>query len=104
VLIWLPLDGELALLPLLGAALNGTSSVLYATVAEFVDPERHSRSFGLFYTLGMGAGAISPVLFGVVSDLAGVPMALTIVGLSAVLTVPFCLVLQRLMRPPAVTR
>ena len=45
VLLWLPLAAGLALLPLQGAALNGTSSVLYATVAEFVDPERHSRSF-----------------------------------------------------------
>lgn len=98
VLLRLPLGPGLALLPLLGAALNGTSSVLYATVAEFVDPDRHSRSFGLFYTLGMGSGAISPALFGVVSDAAGVPAALAIVGLSALLTVPFCLMLRRQMQ------
>ncbi len=98
ILLWLPLGAGLVLLPLLGAALNGTSSVLYATVAELVDPERHSRSFGLFYTLGMAAGAVSPVLFGVVSDFHGVPAALTMIAFSALLIIPFCLVLQRLMR------
>ena len=103
VLLWLPLGAGLLLLPLLGAALNGTSSVLYATVAELVDPKRHSRTFGLFYTLGMAAGAVSPVLFGVISDHAGIPLALTIISFSALLIVPFCLVLQRLMRAPGIT-
>jgi FSR family fosmidomycin resistance protein-like MFS transporter len=100
LLLWLPLAWALALLPLLGAALNGTSSVLYATVAEFVDPERHSRSFGLFYTLGMGAGAVSPALFGVVSDYAGVPTALAIIGSSALFTVPFCFLLRSSIQTP----
>ena len=100
VLLWLPLGAALALLPLLGAGLNGTSSVLYATVAEFVDPDRHSRAFGLFYTIGMGAGAVSPVLFGVVSDLAGVSTALAIIGLSALFTIPLCFVLRISMPAP----
>jgi MFS-type transporter involved in bile tolerance (Atg22 family) len=93
--IWLPLWAALALLPVLGAALNGTSSVLYATVAEFVDPTRHSRAFGLFYTVGMASGAVSPIIFGVVSDMAGVSVALAIIGLAALFTVPFCLMLRR---------
>ena len=49
-----------------GVALNGTSSVLYGTVAEFVRDDRQSRSFGLFYTLGSAAGAIAPLVFGLV--------------------------------------
>ena len=43
-----------------GVALNGTSSVLYGTVAEFVRDDRQSRSYGLFYTLGSAAGATAP--------------------------------------------
>jgi MFS transporter, FSR family, fosmidomycin resistance protein len=97
-LLWLPLWAELALLPLLGAALNGTSSVLYATVAEFVDPNRHSRAFGLFYTVGMASGAVSPIVFGVVSDVTGVSTALAIIGLAAFFTVPFCFVLRRSLK------
>jgi len=102
VLLGLPLGASLALLPLLGAALNGTSSVLYATVAEFVEPDRHARAFGLFYTLGMGAGAAAPPLLGVVSDLAGLSSALTLIAITALVTAPMCHVLRRSMPPLAV--
>lgn len=104
VLLGLPLGAALALLPLLGAALNGTSSVLYATVAEFVEPDRHSRAFGLFYTLGMGAGAAAPPLLGVVSDLAGLETALTVLGITAFVTVPLCGLLRHAMPPPQAVR
>ena len=73
VLLALPLNLAFVLLPFLGIALNGTSSVLYATVAEFVDARRHSRGFGLFMTMTIGASALSPTIFGVISDLNGVP-------------------------------
>ncbi|HEY8369110.1 MAG TPA: MFS transporter, partial [Thermodesulfobacteriota bacterium] len=59
-----PLGGALALLPVLGVALNGTSSVLYGTVADFVVPTRRARAYGLFYTVGIGAGAAAPTLYG----------------------------------------
>ncbi len=44
---FLPLIPALVLLPLVGVTLNGTSSVLYSTTADFVAPERHSHAFGL---------------------------------------------------------
>jgi MFS family permease len=95
VLIYLPLAAVLVFLPLVGGALNGTSSVLYASVAEFVDPHRHSRAFGLFYTLGIGSGAVSPPVFGLVSDVYGVPVAIVILGLINFLSLPFCRALSR---------
>jgi MFS family permease len=58
----LPLYGALACLPLIGVALNGTSSVLYGTVPELVTPARREQAFGLFYTGTIGGGAIAPVL------------------------------------------
>jgi MFS family permease len=76
-----------------GIALNGTSSVLYGTVAEFVRDDRQSRSYGLFYTLGSAAGATAPLVFGVVSDLAGVPPALMAIALLALTTIPVALLL-----------
>ena len=94
VLVFLPLGWALALLPLVGAALNGTSSVLYGTVGDFVDAERRSRAFGLFYTLGIGAGALSPVIFGVLSDFSGVEAALLVLGCVVFLTLPLCQVLR----------
>ena len=94
VLIPIPLAASLALLPLVGIGLNGTSSVLYATIADFVVPERHSRGFGLFYTLGLGAGAISPALFGVLSDRVGVTATLAAVALSVLLILPLAYLLR----------
>jgi FSR family fosmidomycin resistance protein-like MFS transporter len=38
----LPLAGAIALMPLLGIGLNGTSSVLYGTVPELVSPARRT--------------------------------------------------------------
>jgi MFS family permease len=98
LLLTLPLGPSLVLLPLLGIALNGTSSVLYGSVADLVMPERRSRAYGLFYTLGIGAGAVAPFLYGLLSDRAGVPVALTVVGLLVLTTIP----LAQLLRAPAI--
>lgn len=94
LLLPLPLEAALILLPAVGVALNGTSSVLYASVAEFVAPERHGRGFGLFMTLTIGAWAISPTVFGVLSDLYGVPHTMAVVGLFALTTIPLALALS----------
>ena len=77
VLVVLPLGWALALLPVIGLALNGTSSVLYGTIADFTERERQARAFGLFYTLGIGAGALAPPLFGGISDMTGVAAAVS---------------------------
>jgi MFS family permease len=89
-----PLPVALMVLPPLGVALNGTSSVLYATVADLVDAERRSRAYALYYTLSIGASAAAPAIYGVVSDLAGVPVTLTLTGLLVVATIPLCLALR----------
>lgn len=93
-LVALPLTGALALLPFVGIALNGTSSVLYGTVGDFVEPTRQSRAFGLFYTLGIGAGATAPLVAGLLSDVWGVGATLTVLGGLAFLTLPLCRILQ----------
>src|SRR3546814_10712777 len=36
-----------ALLPFIGVALNGTSSVLYGTIGDLVESDRQPRAFGL---------------------------------------------------------
>jgi len=59
-LLPLPLEAAMVLLPLIGIALNGTSSVLYGTVPELVSPARRQRAFSIFYTGGVGAGALAP--------------------------------------------
>jgi MFS family permease len=84
----LPLFAALAILPLIGIALNGTSSVLYGTVPELVAPERRQRAFSIFYTGGVGAGALSPVLYGLLGDLASVPAMMMLVAAVVLVTLP----------------
>jgi MFS family permease len=93
-LLGLPLGGALALLPLVGLGLNGTSSVLYATVADFVASEKRSQGFALFYTLGIGAGAAAPSIFGVLSDLVGVEPALMVAAVCVLLTIPLAVLMR----------
>ena len=95
-LLPLPLAPALALLPVLGIGLNGTSSVLYGTVADLVTPERRARAYGLFYTLGVGSGSVAPFFYGLGSDLWGVPTTLTIIGLVVLTTIP----LSQLLKAP----
>ena len=95
LLLALPVTPTLFLLPILGVALNGTSSVLYGTVAELVAPERRSRGYGLFYTIGIGTGALAPPLFGLLSDAAGVQVTLAVLAVVILITLP----LAHLLRP-----
>ena len=64
-----------SLLPVFGVALNGTSSVVYGTVADFVAPQRQARIFALFYTIVLGSSGIATVGFGTLGDFAGIPTA-----------------------------
>src|SRR5437588_466050 len=90
ILALLPLSlfAGLAVLPLIGLALNGTSSVLYGTVPELVAPEKRQRAFSIFYTGGVGAGALSPVLYGMVSDLLSVPIMMVLIAGVVLTTLP----------------
>ena len=97
-LLPLPLFAGLAVLPLIGVALNGTSSVLYGTVPELVAPERRQRAFSIFYTGGVGAGALSPVLYGLVSDLLSVPTMMMLVAAGVLVTLPLSWLLGPYLR------
>jgi MFS transporter, FSR family, fosmidomycin resistance protein len=97
-LLPLPLFAGLAVLPVIGMALNGTSSVLYGTVPELVAPERRQRAFSIFYTGGVGAGALSPVLYGTVSDLLSVPVMMVLVAAVVLATLPLAWLLRPALR------
>lgn len=89
-----PLQVALVVLVPLGVALNGTSSVLYGTVADLVSAEGRSRSYGLYYTLTIGASALSPTVYGALSDVVGVPATLTVVSAMVLVTIPLCAALR----------
>jgi FSR family fosmidomycin resistance protein-like MFS transporter len=88
VLLPLPLAAAYALLPLIGVALNGTSSVLYGSVPTLVAPEKRARAFSIFYTGTIGAGATAPILYGLVGDQIGVSATLAAIAAVVLVTVP----------------
>ena len=94
----LPGLGALLLLPLIGVFLNGTSSVLYATIGDLVEQDRLPRAFGLFYTLGSLCGIAAPLGYGLLGDRLGIETVLTAVGLAVFLTLPLCLLLAPAVR------
>lgn len=97
-LLPLSLQASMLLLPAIGIALNGTSSVLYGTVAELVPGARQARAFGIFYTLTIGAGAASPVLYGLLGDVIGVPRTFAVIAAAVLLVLPLTLALRPALR------
>lgn len=93
-LLPLPLEAALFLLPVVGVALNGTSSVLYGSVPDLVAPSQRARAFGIFYTGTIGAGAVSPALYGLLGDAMGVTAALVTVAAVVLVTLPLTLALR----------
>jgi MFS family permease len=87
-LFWVSPSGIWFLLPFVGVVLNGTSSVLYATVAEIISPMGRSRGYGLYYAITLGAGAGAPVIYGLVTDMVGLTFSLVCIALMASVTIP----------------
>jgi MFS family permease len=96
ILLTLALPGMAAffLLPLVGVVLQGTSSVLYATIGDLVDKDRLPRVFGLFYTVGSLCGIAAPLGYGLFGDHFGVENSIAVIGIAVLLTLPLCLALR----------
>jgi MFS family permease len=100
-LLPLPLVPGLALLPLIGVALNGTSSVLYGSVPEYAKSGASARAFGIFYTATIGASACAPLVFGLFGDLLGVPATMLLIAAAVLGTLPLALAMSLLQRKDA---
>jgi MFS transporter, FSR family, fosmidomycin resistance protein len=90
----LPGIGVMLLLPLIGVALQGTSSVLYATIGDLVEQDRLPRVFGFFYTVGSLCGIAAPLGYGLLGDVAGVDTAIATIGVAVLITLPLAAVLS----------
>ncbi|MBI3636644.1 MAG: MFS transporter, partial [Candidatus Rokubacteria bacterium] len=101
VILAAPLSVAIPVLLPVGIALNGTSTVLYGTVADLVRPERRSRAYGLYYTLTIAASAMAPSVYGVLSDAVGVPITLGVIATLVLVTIPLCLALRPSVAAPA---
>jgi MFS family permease len=93
--VWLlPLGGALVLLPVLGTALNGVTTIIYGSVPNYVKPERRTHALSVFYTLALGAAAIAPPLSGLVGDLIGISSAMIVVALATLVSIPLAFALK----------
>jgi MFS transporter, FSR family, fosmidomycin resistance protein len=90
----LPLAPMLALLPLLGIVLNGTSSVLYGTVPDLAPKGDVGRGFALFYTGVIGAGGLAPIAYGSIADHSSRTVGILAAALTAAVIVPLVLALR----------
>ncbi len=94
----MPLSLCLVLMPILGVALNGTSSVLYGTVPELAPKGREARAFGLFYTVTIGAGAVAPTLYGAAGDAIGLFGSMLLVAAVVLFVLPLTALLRPVIR------
>jgi hypothetical protein len=75
--------------------------LLYGTVPDLVPADRRESAFGVFYTGTIGAGALSPVLYGLFSDAIGLTPAMLLVAAIVLLTLPLAWKLTRVLRAVA---
>ena len=87
-MIVLSLGNGLLLMPFLGIALNGTSSVLYGSVPELVSENQRKQAFSIFYTMTLGLGSVSPAIYGLLSDFAGIKITVVIIAIFVLATIP----------------
>ena len=86
------------LLPLVGIFLQGSTSISYPTVGDFVEQHRSSRGFAIIYSMSALAAILAPVLFGLAADHVGLAPAVLAMAVVVLLTLPLCLVLEPALR------
>jgi predicted MFS family arabinose efflux permease len=67
-------------------------------VPDLVTADRRETAFGVFYTGTIGAGALSPALYGLFSDAIGLSQAMLLVAAVVLLTLPLAWQLTRELR------
>lgn len=96
--LYVPAALALPLAVLIGIGLNGTSSVLYATVATFVPAGRRARFYGFFYTTNEIGSVIAPLAYGVAADALSLNAAMIAMGAATAAILPASLTLRNALR------
>jgi MFS transporter, FSR family, fosmidomycin resistance protein len=82
------------LLPFVGVALQGTSSVIYGTIGDLVESDKLPRAFAMVYTVGAVCGIVAPIVYGLLGDAIGIEKTIAIAGGVVLLTLPLAMVLR----------
>ena len=86
------------LLPLLGVVLQGSSSISYATVSNFVHDARQSRGFAAIYTMSNGASVAGPLVFGFVADSFRLGVSVAAMVGATLITLPLAVCLRSALK------
>ncbi len=86
------------LMLVLGIGLNGTSSVLYATVSAFIPSGRRATGYGYYYTITEIGGTLAPIVYGRVADLLSLRAAMIAMAAVTSLILPVSLALRGPLR------
>jgi FSR family fosmidomycin resistance protein-like MFS transporter len=94
-LIVLPLEAILFVLPVIGLAVQGTSTVTYGSVSEFVDKDRQSRGYALIYSLSGISSVIGPMSLGLLADAMSLNVSIGVLSIIALMPLPLSHVLRK---------
>ena len=90
LLIYAPGTTAYILLPFLGVALQGTTSITYVIVNDLIHPERIARGYSMIYTASSVASVVGPLGFGHVGDQYGIETAVLGMATIAILAILPC--------------
>ena len=93
-IVMLPTVAVFFLLPLVGIVLQGSSTITYGSVRQFVDQPQQSRGFALIYSMASAASVVGPVGFGIISDVYGIGAAVVLMAVVTLLPLGMCMRLQ----------
>jgi len=91
----LPVLPILVLLPLIGMAVQGSSTVTYGAISDFVHRDRQSRGYALIYAFSSLSAVGGPLVFGSLADRYGVDVSMALLALFTSLTFASGKVLQK---------
>lgn len=89
-----PVLAAYCLLPVLGLALQGSSTITYGVVGDLVHADRQSRGFAAVYTIASGASVIGPIAYGFIGDQFGLTVSMLAMACVVLLVLPLSMLLR----------
>lgn len=97
-----PVAIAFVLLPLLGMFLQGSTSITYGSIVDLFRSTRQSRGFAMIYSVSSLSAIAGPVIFGFISDYAGLNSAMLAMAAVSLLAIPPSLLLRSRSAQPRV--
>ena len=82
------------LLPLLGIVLQGSTSITYGIVDDFIHRSRTSRGYALVYASSSFASVAGPLGLGLIADRYGIATTMLMMAVVAIVAIPPCWLLR----------